>query len=167
MDSTSLTQTPFGALTLIAAPALLTNSSSVLALSTINRMLRTRDQMKELFAQFRSGAHSEAEARRLVEQVNRVEQQAKLLLRALLSIYVALGAFISATLITLVGAGMAQFAGPGWFHALAALGLVLGVIGVGGLVLGCIHLFHSTQLSLITVQEEAALIRGPQDEQKG
>jgi len=39
MDPVSLTQSPFAVLTFIAAPALLTNSSSVLALSTINRML--------------------------------------------------------------------------------------------------------------------------------
>jgi len=86
MDGGSLTQNPFAALTLIAAPALLTNSSSVLALSTINRMLRTRDRMKELYAQSQQTKASPAEAKYLVEQVDRVEQQALLLLRALLSI---------------------------------------------------------------------------------
>ena len=49
MEPTTLVQSPFAALTFIAAPALLTNASSVLALSTINRMLRTRDRMHELF----------------------------------------------------------------------------------------------------------------------
>jgi len=49
MDPNSLTQNPFAALTFVAAPALLTNASSVLALGTINRMLRTRDRMHELF----------------------------------------------------------------------------------------------------------------------
>ncbi len=159
MDSATFTQSPFAALTLIAAPALLTNSSSVLALSTINRMLRTRDRMKELFEEFRRGNHSAPEARRLLEQVDRVEQQALLLLRALLSIYVALGAFISATLISLLGAGLAPVWGTRWFHGLAALGLGLGFLGVGGLVLGCCYLFRSTRLSVISVQQEAALVR--------
>src|SRR5882757_1477539 len=100
MDGISLTQSPFAVLTFIAAPALLTNASSVLALSTINRMLRTRDRMKELFA--KSQADTEPDPARFIEQVNRVEQQAILLLRGLRSIYVALGAFSGATLVTLL-----------------------------------------------------------------
>jgi hypothetical protein len=109
MESTSLTQSPFAALTFIAAPALLTNASSVLALSTINRMLRTRDRMQELFAKSEAGGQSRPEAARLIEQVNRVERQATLLLRALHSIYVALAAFACSTLVTLLGAGLARF----------------------------------------------------------
>ncbi len=106
MESTSLAQSPFAALTFIAAPALLTNASSVLALSTINRMLRTRDRMQELFAKSEGGGQSQPEAARLIEQVNRVERQATLLLRALHSIYVALAAFACSTLVTLLGAGL-------------------------------------------------------------
>ena len=55
MEPTTLVQSPFAALTFIAAPALLTNASSVLALSTINRMLRTRDRMHELFVKSEGG----------------------------------------------------------------------------------------------------------------
>jgi len=57
-----MVQSPFGALTFVAAPALLTNASSVLALSTINRMLRTRDRMHELFAKSEAGKASEQES---------------------------------------------------------------------------------------------------------
>ena len=39
MEATPFTQSPFAALTFVAAPAILTNASSVLAMSTINRML--------------------------------------------------------------------------------------------------------------------------------
>src|SRR6266849_5625182 len=102
MDAGSLVQSPFAALTFVAAPALLTNASSVLALSTINRMLRTRDRMHELFTRSEAGGQSEVESARLVQQVNRVERQATLLLRALHSIYLSLAAFASATLVTLL-----------------------------------------------------------------
>jgi len=159
MDGSSLTQTPFAVVTLIAAPALLTNSSSVLALSTINRMLRTRDRMNELFTASETPARSEAESRFLVEQVIRVEKQALLLLRALLSIYVALGGFISATLVTLLGAALGPVEGEAWFHVLAGLGLVLGFVGVGGLVFGCANLFQATRISLVSLRREADLIR--------
>jgi hypothetical protein len=166
MEPVSLTQSPFAVLTFIVAPALLTNASSVLALSTINRMLRTRDRMHELFAKSEAGGHSEVEAARLVEQVNRVEKQALLLLRALHSIYVALGAFAAATLVTLLGAGLVPFQGALWFRVLAGLGLVLGFVGVGGLVFGSASLFQATQLSLINIREEAALIRERQTRRK-
>src|SRR5882672_2072355 len=166
MDQVSLTHSPFAVLTFIVAPALLTNASSVLALSTINRMLRTRDRMHDLFARSETPERSESEAARMVEQVNRVEKQALLLLRALHSIYVALGAFAAATLVTLLGAGLVPFQGALWFRVLAGLGLVLGFVGVGGLVFGSASLFQATQLSLINIREEAALIRERQTQRK-
>jgi hypothetical protein len=159
MDQVSLTHSPFAVLTFIVAPALLTNASSVLALSTINRMLRTRDRMQDLFAKSEAGGQSEPEAARLIGQVNRVEKQAVLLLSALRSIYLALGAFSGATLVTLLGAGLASFQGAVLFRALAGLGLVLGFIGVGGLVWGSASLLHATQISLVNIREEAGLIR--------
>ena len=166
MESTSLAQSPFAALTFIAAPALLTNASSVLALSTINRMLRTRDRMQELFAKSEAGGQSQPEAARLIEQVNRVERQGSLLLRALHSIYVALAAFACSTLVTLLGASLARFQEAFWFRLLVGIGIVLGFVGVGGLVLGCGSLFRATQLSLMSIHEEAALIRERHSESK-
>jgi hypothetical protein len=159
MEPTTLAQSPFAALTFIAAPALLTNASSVLALSTINRMLRTRDRMHELFAKSEGGQQPETDAARLIEQVNRVEKQAALLLRALRSVYLALAAFAGATFVTLLGTVLVPFQGAIWFHVLAGLGVMLGFIGVGGLVLGSASLFQATQLSLINIREEATLIR--------
>src|SRR5258706_1737477 len=111
-------------------------------------MLRTRDRMHDLFARSETPERSESEAGRLVEQVNRVEKQAMLLLAALRSIYVALGAFAAATLVTLLGAGIVPFPGALWFRLLAGLGLLLGFLGVGGIVVGCLKLFQATQLSL-------------------
>jgi uncharacterized protein DUF2721 len=166
MDTGSMVQSPFAALTFVAAPALLTNASSVLALSTINRMLRTRDRMHDLFAKSETGKASEQEALRLIEQVDRVERQAALLLRALRSIYVALAAFASATLVTLLGAGMASFQGALWLHVLAGIGVALGLVGVGGLVFGCVSLFHATQLSLLNIRDEAAAVRERQATRK-
>jgi len=166
MEPPVLSHSPFAVLTFIAAPALLTNASSVLALSTINRMLRTRDRMAELFAKSEAGGQSDAEAARLIGLVDRVERQAVLLLGALHSIYVALGAFSAATLVTLLGAAFGSFQGSVWFRWLVALGMVLGFLGVGGLVYGSANLFRATQLSLVNIREEAALIRQRQAERK-
>jgi len=152
-------QSPFAVVTFIAAPALLTNATSVLALSTINRMLRTRDRMTELFAESEAGGQTSEESNRLVTQVDRVERQAVLLLAALRSIYIALGAFSAATLVTLLGAGLGSFHDALWFRLLTGVGLILGLVGVGGLVLGSASLLQATQLSLVNIREEAALVR--------
>jgi hypothetical protein len=158
VDANSLTQSPFAALTFVAAPALLTNASSVLALGTINRMLRTRERMHELFDESKA-VQTEKERSHLREVTDRVERQGTLLLTALHAIYSALAAFASATLVTLLGAGLVATFGGRWVHATAVLGLVLGFFGAGGLVVGCVNLFRATQLSLVNIRDEADLIR--------
>src|SRR5215471_22013 len=82
MDPNSLTQSPFAALTFVAAPALLTNSSSVLALSTINRMLRTRERMHELFKESEVDGKNAQERVLLMAVTDRVEKHTTLLNRA-------------------------------------------------------------------------------------
>jgi hypothetical protein len=87
LDANSLTQSPFAALTFVAATALLTNASSVLARGTINRMLRTRGRMHELFDESKAGGQTDEGRRHLTEVTDRVERQAALLLMALHAIY--------------------------------------------------------------------------------
>ena len=159
-----LTNNPFAVLTFIAAPALLTNASCLLALSTINRLIRTRDSMHQLLQE------SESEVRpqrtNFIAHVNRVEQQAVVLLRALRSIYVGLGAFVAATLVTLLGAVAGQLGSELAMRLVIGIGLLLGIIGVTGLVGGCVNLFQATQLSLINIHEEANTIRARQAQLK-
>ncbi len=155
MDPSSLLQSPFAPLTLVVAPALLTNASSVLAMSTVNRMVRAHDRMHDFFAKSEAGALSDF----LTAQVDRVEKQAALLLRALHSIYIALAAFACATLVTLLGAELISVAGALSLRAVAGLGIALGFVGVGGLVVACVNLFRATHLSVLNIRDEAATIR--------
>jgi len=164
MDPSPIVPGPFAALSFIAAPALLTNASSVLALSTINRMLRTRDAMKELLAQSERGepggsAASPSDAARFMDHVSRVERQATVLLRALHAIYVAVAAFATGTLVTLLGAGLAPLTGDIGIKVFAGIGVLLALVGVGGLVVGCTNLFRATQISLLNIRAEADQIR--------
>ena len=138
MDATSLTQSPFGVLTFIVAPAILTNATSVLAMSTINRMLRARERMHEMYAESEAAGGFLGAA--YVAQVNRVELQAILLLRALRWIYTALGAFAGAALVTLLGAVLGQLGNVPLVRVVIHLGLLLGAVGVIGLVVGCVNL---------------------------
>ena len=155
MDPSTVLQSPFAPLTFVVAPALLTNASSVLAMSTVNRMVRAHDRMHAFFAKSEAGELSKF----FNAQVDRVEKQAALLLRALHSIYVALAAFACATLVTLVGAGLISAVPAIWLRGLAGLGIALGFVGVGGLVVGCVNLFHATHLSVLNIRDEADVIR--------
>ncbi len=164
MGSNLLIQSPFAVLTVIVAPAILTNATSVLAMSTINRMLRTRDRMHELWKESASAAPPHGA--NFIEQVNRVERQAMLLLRALHWIYVALGAFAAASLVTLLGVLFGEMEHETLIRIIIGAGLLLGFAGVAGLIGGCVNLFHATQLSLVNIHEEAALIRARHEQQK-
>lgn len=160
MDSTPLfSQSPFAILTFIVAPAMLTNTSSVLAMSTINRMLKTRDRMHELYVQSQSSTLSPDEAKRISKVVNRVEKQAVRLLDALRATYVALASFAGATLVTLLGAALSHFQQAFWFRILVVTGLALGGVGVLGLIYGSASLFQATRLSLLNIREEAFSVR--------
>ncbi|HEY6070706.1 MAG TPA: hypothetical protein VIU85_04955 [Chthoniobacterales bacterium] len=155
MDVSSALQSPFAPLTFVVAPALLTNASSVLAMSTVNRMIRAHERMHGFFARSEAGELSDL----FLAQVDRVETQAALLLRALHSIYIALAAFACATLVTLLGAGFLTFISVSWIHILAGIGVALGFVGIGGLVVGCLNLFRATYLSVLNIRDEAGAIR--------
>jgi hypothetical protein len=152
-------QSPFSGLTLIAAPALLTNASCVLALGTINRMLRTRDSMRDLLIRSESPNLSDSDKTQIVELATRVEKQGEVLLTALRRVYLALGAFSGATLLTLIGAVMLPFQWNMWFQWFSIFGIALGAIGVTCLVAGSLRLFSATRLSLLNMRSEADTIR--------
>jgi hypothetical protein len=164
MGSTLLTNNPFAVLTFIAAPAILTNATSVLAMSTINRWLRTLDRMSELLKQ--SESVTPTDRQKFIERVDNVERQAMMLLGALHWIYVALGAFAAATLVTLLGGVAGELGNEIITRLVVGLGLLLGFTGVGGLIGGCAHLFRATQFSLANIRAEASIIRARHEQLK-
>jgi hypothetical protein len=97
-----------------------------------------------------------------IEHVNRVEQQAMLLLGALRWVYTALGSFAAATLVTLLGAVTGEIGSELATRVVTIAGLLLGVLGVAGLIGGCLNLLHATQLSLLNIHGEAEFIRARQ-----
>lgn len=164
MGNNLLIQSPFAVLTFIVVPAILTNATSVLAMSTINRMLRARERMHELYAE--SEDSSKFHEANFIAQVNRVEKQGLDLRRALRWIYVSLGAFAAATLVTLLGAVSGQLGNDTLLGIVVGAGFLLGLLGVFGLVIGCLNLLSATQLSLVNIREEATLIRARQVKHK-
>jgi hypothetical protein len=102
---------PFAALSLIVAPAIVTNASSVLAMSTSNRLARAVDRARELARQLDDPGHTASESERRLHELALSETRAILLLRVLRSFYTALAGFAVATLVSLLGAVLAASSG--------------------------------------------------------
>ena len=151
---------PFAALTLIAAPAVLTNACSVLALGTSNRFARAVDRQRDLTKQIQAdtGTPPDREVAALqLRQLQRANRLAELVIRALTSFYVALGSFAVTGLASLAGAV------AGEQHLIVAslfgfLALGAGLAGVGGLVTGCTLLVRETSLTLGGLREESSFV---------
>jgi hypothetical protein len=150
---------PFGILTFIVAPAILTNASSVNALATSNRLGRATDRARQISAILAS--HTEnADPWRVtyLEILGFAERRIKLLVRAMSCFYAAIGAFASASLVSLFGAvffvGQWQLCGMGSM----GLSILAGVIGVGGLAYGSALLVWETRVTLQSVTKETEFL---------
>ena len=156
-----LTSNPFTVLSLIAAPAVLTNASSVLALGTSNRFARAIDRARALSKLLEDKEVAGDELTLMqIRQLNRVERRALLLLHALRAFYLALACFAAAALVSLIGAGVATSEHHVVFRAALGLALATGTVGVISLVFGCSVLVHETRLAVLNVAEEADFVRG-------
>jgi hypothetical protein len=151
---------PFAALSLIVAPAVLTNASSILVLSTSNRLARAIDRARALAGQLElpSGIPSRFSGLRLKELANS-ERRALMLLSALRLFYASLGAFAGAAFTSLLGAALSETRQRGLSATLEIVAVGAGFIGVAGLILGCVLLLRETRIAVLVVSEEAALLR--------
>ena len=155
-----LSDNPFASLSLIAAPAVLTNASSVLALGTSNRFARAIDRARALSALLeKEQVTNDPMTMMRVHQLNRTERRALLLLYALRAFYLALGSFAASALVSLLGASVSISEHHIFFRITLVIGLVIGTVGVGGLVFGCSLLVEETRLAVKNLSEEAVLVR--------
>jgi Protein of unknown function (DUF2721) len=160
-----LGQNPFAALSLIVAPAILTNASSVLAMSTSNRLARAVDRARDLARQLENQtsaqppADHKREAERRLSELAATEHRAITLLRVLRCFYVALGGFALATLFSLVGAVFATVTTGLTVTMLELIAVVAGGVAVGSLVRGSALLVHETGIAVQVMSDRAASVR--------
>src|SRR5262245_41837399 len=156
---TPAAESPFAVLTLIAAPAVFTNASSVLALGTGNRLARVVDRTRELVREL-DNTEVDARTRELwVQHLGRLEQRGALLVRAMSFFYGSIGCFAAASVVSLLGASVitAQYKWP--FETIVVISFVAGTVGFVGLAVGCSLLVNETRLALRSIYEEAGLAR--------
>ena len=103
---TPVSDSPFAVLTLIAAPAVFTNASSLLSLGTGNRLARVVDRTRTLVKDLH-GAEIDPATRTLwMSHLGRLEKRGALLVRAMSFFYGAIGCFAAASVVSLLGAGV-------------------------------------------------------------
>lgn len=152
---------PFAALSLIAAPAVLTNAASLLTMSTSNRLGRAVDRARDLARQLEAAGPATGLApddRRLRELVA-TDERSVLLIRALRSFYSAIGGFACATLSSLVGAVVSSSTNGILVTALEVASVGAGFFAVGALVHGSALLMRETRIAVAVMHERTATIR--------
>lgn len=151
---------PFAVLSLIVAPAILTNASSVLIMSTSNRLARGADRARELSKQLEETDDlSTVEAQRRLKELTAAEGRTLLLLRSLRSFYVALGAFAFAAFVSLLGAVTAQIKLSAIVLPLELAGVAAGFVAVSSLVYGSMLLLRETRIAVQVISERADTVR--------
>jgi hypothetical protein len=150
----------FSALSLIVAPAVLTNASSVLIMSTSNRLARAVDRARELTTQLeRAGVVQTDVASQQLRELRAAEDRMLILIRALRTFYVAIGGFASATLLSLIGAVIAPTGLTLLTQIMESVGAGAGVIAVGGLLQGALLLVRETRIAVVVLQERTHRLR--------
>ena len=153
-----LSDNPFAVLTFLSAPALLTNATGLLTLSTSNRFGLAIERSRSLVKLLES-TEDTAHAALHLRQTDRVELRIMLLLNALRAFYFSIGAFAAASLVSLLGAALTSPEQHFAFRLVIGLALLTGIGGIGGIVYGCSLLVRETQLAVLNVRDELALVR--------
>jgi hypothetical protein len=143
----------FAVLTLIVAPAVLTNASSVLALNTANRFGRVIDRSRAIGAELIGLAKDAPLYEIRLRQLKRLRLRGELLIRAQSAIYGALGAFVLTALLAVVGAAFSREATP---RLLGGIALGLGVAATSCLFYGCALIVRETRLALVGLRDDIA-----------
>lgn len=149
---------PFAALSLIAAPAILTNACALLVMSTSNRLARavdfTRDTAREL--ERTTEGHERPDTERRLRELSSAQDRSLLLVRALRAIYAALAGFATATLVSLLGVVFMSELPPSALRAVELVALVGGAAGVAGIVWASSLLVRETRIAAATMRERVA-----------
>ncbi len=138
---------PFIVLTLIVAPAVMTNAAAVLVLSTSNRFARAVDRARELASRLDNIEDRKSPLfRRLKDELTYSRSRSLLLLKAMRCFYLALGAFALVAIVSLLGAVLAASPVAWASPAPVTFAVVAGITAVGGLVYGSVLLLRETRI---------------------
>lgn len=128
----------YGILTSMLAPALLMAATGSLLISANNRLARVVDRLRSIIGQLEGG--DDMTRAELEDQILRHRRRARLVLRACLMLYLALGAFVGTSLALAVDAVLG--------FRLPYLPTGMAVVGVLGLLVASVYLGREVILSV-------------------
>lgn len=151
---------PFTALASIGAPAILTNASALLVMSTSNRLARAVDRARALSNELEApDALENPRAAWLMYELDAAQMRMVMLIRALRSFYLAIGGFALAALLAITGAIVSPMSGPNVVLALEIGTICAGAIAVAGLVHGSQLLVRETRTTVNVLKKRAARVQ--------
>jgi hypothetical protein len=142
---------PFSILTVVVAPAVLTNASSVLALGTNNRLARVADRSHAVTAELTNLDPGSPRHKLLLSELPTLQTRAQLLLQALRCFYLGLGLFATSALISIAGSVAVYYGRVLVFQLAVGICCLCGASAVIALVCGCIAMIRETQLAVKTL----------------
>jgi hypothetical protein len=150
---------PFAVLTLISAPAVLTNASCVLLFGTGNRYGRAIDRVHELSEMIeRASDLTPSELHLRIRQLEASEQRTGLIVRALTSFYAAVAGFVCSTLVSLIGAILVSAKLEHGTTFCFALAMLTGTLAVIAMITGAMMLVRETRFSFRILKEESKFL---------
>lgn len=147
-------ETPFAALALIGAPALLTNATSVLIMSTANRLGRTVSRARELAGDMAAKALDAGMRSEVAWHARVAERRVLMTMRALSSLYAALALFAASTVLALLGALTSGATAGLLVDGIAWASLATGLLGFACLIVGSGLLVSESQLAYRQIRRE-------------
>lgn len=154
-----LQSTPFAALSLIVAPAVLTNACSVLALSTSNRLARAVDHAREVHRTLNEPVHLQGfDPAFQLRDLRATHRRILMLIRALRAFYSALGGFAGCALLSVLGATFFPYASYRLGGVLEAIAVLAGTGAVLTLLSGVVLIIRETKIVVEVLEEQARII---------
>jgi hypothetical protein len=155
------TENPFSVLSYIVAPALLTNTTALLLMGTINRFGRAVDRARAVAERAAKGeGAADAEAERLVEsELGICRSRVNIIRNALTAFYTATACLALATLVSLVGALIAPVSSALVLDIALGISAAFGVAGVCAIVFGSATLVGESRLGAQANMHETAYVQ--------
>lgn len=162
----AIESSPLSVFTILVAPALLTNASSLLALGTSNRLARAIDRSRALALILKNRPRHARESRDEVlaaAQYERATWRALMLTRALRSLYTAVGFFAGSLglALTLAALQKADLSPPGSLPGV--LPVLLGVTGIVMLGRFALLVIRESLVTSELLEEEGRLLVVPSE----
>lgn len=155
----SVATNAFAVLSFLAAPAILTNACTLLALGTSNRLARAADRARLAATTVISASSPDDPMVQLQQNdFHLATRRAQLLVHALRRFYFGAGSFAAGTCVALLGAFADYFEVRALDRAAQLLTIAAAIAGVWGIVGGAVILLRETRMALEALEMHHAAI---------